>query len=436
MKRHGVCLAGLLALIFASPTYAQLDKVFNRVFDQVLREDLKLSPGVHARHYFDAAASADMVLTPGLNALIAGNVSSFPLTSTIAGVTYDFSTGRPVPITESLGPIFAETAETLGKSKLNLGFEYTYLNLNKFRGLDTKDIRFTFAHEDVLKDGKPLGDDPFELDLIDVNLGLDASASIFAFFLTFGVLNNFDVGVAVPVVNVGLSGEAQAVIRGPSSGIFHSFAGGTARNPNVLVREAYDESATGLGDIALRLKYSLVRGPEINLGWLVDVRLPTGKKEDFLGTGETNVKIALIASRKIAQFTPHLNLGYDRRPGALDSDELEFIAGFDQKMAEGLTLAVDFLGEIDVTNDDDISFFPEETLTIVEKQPGLNLTINRLEDLTNIPQRGDDNTLSASFGVRVAPSENVLFLGNILVPMNDGGLRSSVAPTLGVTVNF
>jgi hypothetical protein len=41
-----------------------------------------------------------------------------------------------------------------------------------------------------------------------------------------------------------------------------------------------------------------------------------------------------------------------------------------------------------------------------------------------------------AMGIRFTPSEHLLLLGNIIVPLNDGGLRSNVAPTVGESVNF
>jgi hypothetical protein len=424
----------LSLLLVTSTAQAQLDKVFGNIFDRVLRQDLQLI-GEHGTHFLEAAAEANRVLTPGLNALIASNVSSFPLTSTIAGVTYDLSSGRPVKITESLGPIFAETAATLGKSKLNVGFEYTHLSLEKFRGLRTQDLRFTFNHLDLKKDGQPLGDDVVELDVMDVNLDLDANANIFAFFATLGLASNLDVGVAIPLITTSLSGEAMATLRGPFAGVLHTFKGGTTNSPNLVDRIPYDESGSGVGDIAVRVKYNFVRGSGMNWAALLDVRLPTGDEADFLGTGKTSTRLSLIATQKIAQFTPHLNIGYDRRPAALDSDELEFAFGFDQKMAEGVTFAVDFLGEIDINSDEAITFFPQETVTIVDKTNAPVVT-QRTERLTNIITRDNDNIFNASFGLRVAASEKILLLGNVVVPLNDGGLRSNVVPTFGATVSF
>ncbi len=394
----------------------------------------KLSPGDHAGHYLDAAAEANRVLTPGLNALIASNVSSFPLTSTIAGITWDISSGAPVSIKESLGPILSETAETLGKGKFNVGFNYTYLNLAKFRGVDTEDLHFTFIHEDITTDGKPLGDDPTEGDIIDLILGMDVNANLFAFFATIGITNNLDIGLAVPVVDLRLSGQAQAILNGPFAGSAHTFPGGDVNNPNLADIVPYEERATGLGDIALRLKYSFVRSDKVNLAVLGDLRVPTGDEKDFLGTGKPTTRVSMIWSKKVGDFTPHLNLGYDRRPAELDSDEFEFAAGFDQKVAEAVTFSIDILGEYDLNNDEAIKFFPEQTITIVENLGSLQR--KKVVDLTNVPQRNNDNTLNAAIGLRFAPSERFLLLGNILVPMNDGGLRSSVASTFGLTITF
>lgn len=433
MRKLLLWMIGVAMLTMARPSYAQLDGVFEKLFKKVLDDDLIKTGDGHGTHFRNAAAAANKNLTPALNSLIASNISSFPLASTIAGVSYDFSTGRPVPIKGSLGPIFAETAETLGKGRINAGVGFSHLSLNRFRGIPTRDVRFTFTHRDTLQAG--LGDDRFELDLIDLNLGLNVNANIYAFFITFGVTNSLDIGVAVPYVNVSLNGTAEALLRGPFTGRSHTFVGGTTANPKVTDSVPYDENASGVGDLAVRLKYSFVRSVDLNLGALLDVRLPTGKEEDFLGTGKMNTKLLLIASRKIAQFTPHLNLGYDRRTATGDSDELEFNIGLDQKLAQGITLAMDFLGEVDVNNSEALKFAETETVTLVDKlSPGV--TINRVEDVTSIPQRDNDNTLNAAIGLRLAPSERILLLGNVLIPMNAGGLRSSVAPTLGVTVNF
>jgi len=56
--------------------------------------------------------------------------------------------------------------------------------------------------------------------------------------------------------------------------------------------------------------------------------------------------------------------------------------------------------------------------------------------LSNIPERNHDSTLNAAFGFRAAASERFLFLGNVLLPINDGGLRSTLTSTIGLTMSF
>lgn len=173
----------------------------------------------------------------------------------------------------------------------------------------------------------------------------------------------------------------------------------------------------------------------MDMAVLVDVRLPTGEDADFLGTGKTNIRFAGIISKKIGDFTPHLNVGYDKRSAKLDSDEFEFAVGFDQKIVSGLTFAFDILGEIDVNSDDAIVLFPG-TRTIVDRpESGQGQAVREI-DLSNIPERDNDNVLNASFGFRYAPSASVILLGNILVPLNNGGLRSTVVPTIGLTFSL
>jgi len=427
---------------------AQLNTVFSNVFDEILARRLDTTGvvSVHGRHFFPAAALANSELTPALNSLVSSNVSSFPLSSTSVGVTFDFSTGLPVSITESMGPIFAETGRTLGKGKFNVGVNYSYLNLSTFRGLATEDMRFTFTHQDVPPLGDTLGAaNSNESDLIDVTMGMRVRASIFALFATFGVLNGLDIGVAVPVVNISLKGTAVATINSYTYARLglanHHFGIGTdPYNPILETRVPYNQSATGLGDIALRLKYSVLRSADVDIAALLDVRLATGKKEDFLGTGKTNFRLSGIISRKIADFTPHLNVAYERRTADFESDQFVYAAGFDNKVLSGLTFAFAVLGQVSLNNDKTIKLFPG-TATVIDlpgtsASPPAGSRSVRDVQLSNIPDRSNDNQTSASFGFRFAPSERVIFLGNILIPLNDGGLRASVAPTVGVSISL
>lgn len=440
MTRHHIALL-LFALFFLAfavrPAQAQLNNTFEAIFDDFLREGFSLSPGPHGSHFLPAAEEASLALTPALNSLIASNISSFPLSSTVAGISFDFSTGQPVSITESLGPIFAETAETLGKSKLTVGFNATYLSLDKIRGLPLEGMRFTFLHDEV-SGSTILGDVENESDLVDIYPNLDANATIFALAATYGITSTLDIGFAIPFVNVALAGTARAEVQSFTLGALgqanHHFGSNELR-PQLTQEVDYDESASGIGDLAIRFKFRLPFESTVRTAALIDIRVPTGDESEFLGTGSTNVRASLIGSKKIGDFTPHINVGYDYRGADRDSDELELTLGFDQKLLPGLTFAADFIGEFDIQSSESIELLPGAT-TIIELNRQTQGRAERIVERSNIPEDDADSTINAAVGFRFAPTENLQFLANALIPVQDGGLQSSFVPTVGFSILF
>ncbi|MBP1649392.1 MAG: hypothetical protein H6Q30_2837, partial [Bacteroidetes bacterium] len=173
---HAAALATLLLVVLSvEAAQAQLNTVFNSVFHTILTDRLILSPGTHANHFVDAAARAESLLVPALNGLIVGNISSFPLSSTTPGVSFDFSGGQLVSVQEAAGPIFADRATTIGKGRINFGFNATFLDMSRVRGVETEKMRFTFTHEDLDGDGTLGGPDAqtaTEADVIDVTMGM------------------------------------------------------------------------------------------------------------------------------------------------------------------------------------------------------------------------------------------------------------------------
>ena len=85
----------------------------------------------------------------------------------------------------------------------------------------------------------------------------------------------------------------------------HSFDG----RARLVADSRETRSATGLGDILLRAKH-LVRQNAVALAASLDLRLPTGDKDDLLGTGATQTKLQFIASGEYGLFAPHARLGY------------------------------------------------------------------------------------------------------------------------------
>jgi hypothetical protein len=69
-------------------------------------------------------------------------------------------------------------------------------------------------------------------------------------------------------------------------------------------------TASGIGDIVLRGKYNFLRRRDVGISGAVSVRLPTGSRDDLLGSGVTQVGGYLIVSSQIGRTSPHFNIGY------------------------------------------------------------------------------------------------------------------------------
>src|SRR5206468_3347235 len=63
------------------------------------------------------------------------------------------------------------------------------------------------------------------------------------------------------------------------------FSGGTPANPQLSTSRFVEGSATGIGDIAARVKVNVTQTERTTFAVLGDVRFPTGSEDDLLGSG-------------------------------------------------------------------------------------------------------------------------------------------------------
>jgi hypothetical protein len=207
------------------------------------------------------------------------------------------------------------------------------------------------------------------------------------------------VGFLVPVADVDVRIGAHAeVVKSPENPIpadVHTFEDGP-ESPD----DGASGSATGLGDIVLRAKYHWLESETNNVAAALQVKTATGDEDDFLGTGESTVRPFLIYSRSFGAFTPHLNLGYEFNLDDSDQNSLEYAAGFDFG-AEKFTFALSVLGSREFGGD------------------GFADTI-----------------VNGALGVKWNPFGSYIVTANVLVPLNDDGLRSDLISTVAFERNF
>jgi len=346
--------AFLLVFLFGliwNPLSAGAGRLKNVVGDLYGGDGILLQPSAvfsHAPHF--SASSLQGLDT--LNTALTSNLGLFAFNSTVAGFTFDIERGVPVRTTESLGPLLAERAPTLGAGKLNFGFAYTRLDFKRFEGQRLNDLSLIFEHEDLNGNGirDTTGIFSFESDDIRVDLDLEIAEDVFALFATYGLTRFWDVGIVFPIVHVRVRADAQATIVRYSSisPLVHNFG---PQSDSPQSRAGGDE--TGIGDIILRTKYNFLRAQPRwpDLAIVGELKLPTGDDDNLLGTGDTNLRALLVASRSFGLLTPHVNLGFEWTTEGSEQNNVRYVAGLDARVHRSLTVAVDVLGRWEPSGD-------------------------------------------------------------------------------------
>jgi len=371
-------------------------------------------------------------LTRYLQGAIALGIATIPAPSAGSGEAFRLSAlGVPVRNEEtSLGPILAERALTLGKGNFLLGTSVTDLRFDALRGVSLDDLRFNVVQGDLPPKGPPLGDPAIERTYLSVATHMAFEARVVNLFLTAGVTDRLDISILVPVVQATMSGysDAQIVIgegEDPAAGF--SF-GGPTEDPKLVERAILpQQKATGLGDASVRGKLRLTAtDSRFGAALLTDVRVPTGREEDFLGSDGWWVQgLGVLSMEPVAGFAPHLNVGGVYRNSEGERSALLGVVGFDHRTSVRLTLAAELLAQLPLGDNPLV----RREVSIQDGQGNVNQV-----PTSNLPTMNDaqlDGALGAKF--QLGP---LAFIGNALLPLNNGGLRSDVLWTFGVQGGF
>lgn len=412
--------------LFALPAHADLEDF---ILDLHGGADITLPPdpdlaainpaiaNAHEAHFSGAQQIAQLA---ALSSGILTGIGEFSLNSTVTGVTFDLSTGTPMVVEDSLGPLLAERASTMGKGRLSLSFAYTNQSFDELDGDSLNGLTVNLSHDDccTLGGGPPnfqQGDGAltsFEEDVIQLNIDLDIEREVFAFQANYGVTDNFDIGIIVPVVSVTAESFSRAsvlyvdptgdsVFAGNPDAQFHSFEGDPTSATDSL---GGDE--TGLGDVILRGKMNVLsadQGSGVDLALLAQITLPTGDEENLLGTGESQYRGMLVLSKQMGRITPHLNLAYSLASHEADFENFTYALGFDARISQTFTAAVDILGR---------------------RNPNLEFIGDHQVDLAVAAKWNPFSKMNAPINAFVR------------VPLNDDGLRADVIWGVGIDFIF
>ncbi|HQV30442.1 MAG TPA: hypothetical protein PKV71_01130 [Calditrichia bacterium] len=426
----------LTCLLVSGGLRAQgFDEKIQDIFQAALDTRL-LGLGQSGRNFSLSNNQLSRATLDGFVDILQTGVTHFPAGATATGLSFDFSNGVPVTETQSLGPIFAERAATLGKGRFNVGFLSNYLNYQTLRGQKLSDLTFVFTHNDIGLSG--LGDMPAEWDRVELAMNLGIRATIFSFVGTVGISDRIDLGVALPFLSVKVQSDPVATLVSQTylqSGVANFYYGGSETAPELsTVLPGINEEASGLGDLVLRGKYHFVKDNRLDLAAMAQLSLATGDAANFLGSGEGYLKLGVIGSTHYGNMTPHVNLFYQRASGGSRGDELALYLGYDHQVNPAFTLAVDVLSEFQIHPIEEGYRLPGSVE--YRQEVSNNVTYRRRVPLSNIPFWERDHYVNAAFGIKYSPREDMIILSNLLLPLNSGGLRTALTPSLGFDFSF
>lgn len=380
-------------------------------------------PNIHGDHFIPALAEGNDAVISFVTDAIGNATLSVPLSATSSGATFSFVGGVPVRTSTSAGPIFGERTQTLGRGRFFIGASVTGVEFTSLNGVPLDAMQLNFKHEDGDPTGT-LGDPEFENDIMALDLAMNVDVIVGTLAVTAGLTDFMDVGVAVPFVRTQVSGRTEAQILPFGSTAIHRF-GGDATDPVLRATATMEGSASGIGDIAGRVKINLGQGETMGAALLTEIRFPTGDEDDLLGVGATQVRAMGLYSAQLGTFSPHLNVGYQARNGEAQSDAVIVQTAFDNLLTEWATLAVGIESEIQVGENKFV--LPE---TIVLDEPFL-----RRFPATNVPNTGGD-VLRASIGGKFTVREGTVLVLNGIFPLKDVGLQPDYIWTVGLDFPF
>jgi hypothetical protein len=388
----------------------------------------------HGAHFVPSAVSQNGSLISFLTTAISGSVANAPIGSTSGGTTFRFEAGVPVRTSTSAGPIFAERGQTIGRGRTVVGIGSTSSHLSSLRGTDLQNIELFFTHENVDFPGCDaanggrcalMGIPNLENDVMQFKLALDLDVRITSFYATYGVTDKLDVGIVLPIVSTTLHGRSDANIFPFGGTTAAHFFAGTPASPVLNASRDVDGSAWGVGDVAIRTKLNVHQSPRTNIALLADARFATGNEDNLLGSGQFSARGLAILSATAGALSAHLNSGYSYRGGGQRNDFVLATVGFDDLIAEHVTLAADLVNEFQVGRSK-LRLPPPVVYDVPFKR-----TVNP----TSIPDIADD-VVNGSFGFKFTTDNGFTILTNALIPLNRGGLRANVTYTAGVEFVF
>lgn len=330
------------------------------------------------------------------NALLI-ELATLPISTSAGGFTYLFNSelGTRERASSSFGPFFVERALTSGRNQMSFGATFRYSEFDRLDGNDLRSGNFVTTATQFRDEPRP-----FDVETVTLRLRTRTVTG----FANYGISDRVDIGVAVPVVSMELSGERINTYRGQT-----------------IPQAAATARTTGVADMAITARAHLLGGRASGLTAGAEVRLPTGREEDLLGTGKTAVRVLGIGSVEGSRAAAHVNGGYSW--GGI-SREANYSAAVTVTASERFTLVGEFLGRW------------VEGLGRIGQVTAAHPSSVGVNTIRLLPTTTGVTTGMAVAGFKWNVADRWLLNANVLLPVTDRGLRARIVPAISLDYSF
>ncbi len=325
------------------------------------------------------------------------DVATMPLGTSSGGFTYQFNPtlGTLQRRSSTFGPFFVERALGAGPNRFSLGLAMQYARFDTLDGNNLRNGQFVTTANQFRDESTPFDQD-------SLTLRLETSSVVMS--ARYGIGNKFDVGASVPFISLQLDGQRTNIYRGTS-----------------YVQAIASASRMGIGDVGVQAKYQALGNAGSGFAVAADVRLPTGRTEDWLGAGRTAIGMLVIGSFENGPVAVHANGGYSM--GGI-SDELRFGGAVAFAATPRVTIDGEVFGRrlLDIGRITQVAF-PHPTLIGVDTY--------RL-----LPVGGSTMPILSAAGVKWNLADTWVLDAHVLLPVSTDGLTARFTPEVALERSF
>lgn len=346
---------------------------------------------------FQRDRDAALATSDTISRAILANLATLPVSTSSSAFVYRLNPelGTVERATQSFGPFFVERALTAGRHQTSIGLTLQHVQFTDLDGASLTDGTLITTANRFVDEAAP-----FDVD----QLTLHIAADIATLYANVGVTNRMEIGFAAPMVSLRLDGSRVNTYRG-----------------RTFTQARASATSIGLADLVVRTKYTIYDEDGAGVAAAVDVRLPTGQRENLLGTGTTSTRFSAIGSLERGRLSAHANAGVS-------------VGGLAREINYGGALAVAASARVTLTGE--LLGRWLDSFGHIVQTTSRNPQIGGVETIRLTPDGSTLHMITAVPGMKWNVTDTWVLDANVAIPLTTSGLTSPFTPFVGLDYAF